>query len=146
MMKKKLLPLALMFVSVTGMAGEFSVTKTERPNAIFKSGVKAFSMHRLNNRDYPTGASMYMSQLVGISFSATSFPQSIGETAEICWKQQDASEDCIPITPGSSGYTNHFNSLTFGYASFMMIKHSQTGGPNRSSPIGSDSITFHVRY
>lgn len=30
-MKKKLLPLALLFVSMSSVAGEFSVTKTQEP-------------------------------------------------------------------------------------------------------------------
>lgn len=145
MMKRKLLPLALMFVSISGVAAEASVTKTATPNSLSRISGKAISMHRVSGTDYPRGSSM-SAALVGVSWSATSYPQSIGEFAELCMKRQGEQEDCHSITPGSSGFTQVFNNSLLGYASYIMIKHGQTGGPARSLPAGSNSVTFHLSY
>jgi hypothetical protein len=84
--------------------------------------------------------------LLGVSWSATSYPQSTGEFAELCMKRQGEQEDCHPIAPGSTGFTQVFNNSLLGYASYIIIKHGQAGGPARSLPAGINSVTFHLSY
>ena len=143
-MKKKLLPLALVFVSMSGMAADYAITKTATPYSIMGT-VRGHSMHRVMGQDYPRGY-RYEPALVGISWNATVFPKSTGVTAELCMNRQGASENCMPITPGSNGYTQYFNHGVLGYTTNMIIRHTQEGGPARSVPAGSNSVTFHIRY
>lgn len=142
---KKLLPVALMFVSVAASAAEFSVTKSQKPNDIFRTGTAAFSMHRISGTDYPLSAA-FRSNLKSIAWTSTFYPQSTGEEASLCNRRTNGAEICIPITKGASGSTDYFNNLNFEYAGYFMIKHTQAGGPMRSQPIGNDSLTFHMSY
>lgn len=79
-MKKKLLPLVLVFVSMSGVAAEFAVTKSATPGSLSRTSGKAISVHRISGTDYPRGSSI-SAALVGISWNSTSYPQSTGETA-----------------------------------------------------------------
>lgn len=142
---KKLLPFALMFVSVAASAADYSVAKSQRPNSIFRTGTAAFSMHRLSVTDYPVNAA-FRSNLKSIAWTSTFYPQSTGEKASLCNRRTNGTEICIPITQGASGSTDYFNNLTFEYAGYFMIKHTQAGGPMRSQPYGNDSLTFNMSY
>lgn len=143
-MKKKLMPLALVFVSLSGVAADFAITKTATPYSMLGTA-RGHSMHRIMGHEYPRG---YASRpaLVGVSWRATSFPQSVGEKAELCMNGSGGGQDCIPITPGSSGHTEYFNTQSLVYTDNMIIRHSHESGPMRSQPAGSNSVTFHIRY
>lgn len=143
---KKLAPLALLLVSAACQANDYSVTTTRTPTSINGPGHSAFSRHQLRLADYPRGAANN-SRLRKISWTATSFPESVGERANLCFRRNGINDsDCISITPGVSGSTERFNSLGFSYASDVMIRHSAESGPWQSKPAGPEIVNFHLTY
>lgn len=103
-------------------------------------------MHRIMGNEYPTPSSMTGARLSAVSWTAASYPQSTGEQAELCLQRVGNAPECYDITPGMSGRYNFSAMYPWGYASYIMIKHSHTGGPRVSRPLGSDSVTFHMSY
>ncbi|MBC3954849.1 hypothetical protein [Pseudomonas triticifolii] len=143
---KKLLPVALLFVSVASVAADFSVTTTRTPTSIMGPGHSAFTRHQLRLSEYARGAAMN-SRLRGISWSATIFPESTGEEAKICYRRDGVNETaCRAITPGERDSTDAFNHLGFSYATDVLIKHKAANGPWKSNPVGPESVTFHLTY
>jgi hypothetical protein len=143
MMKKKLMPLALLFVSLSGVAAEFSVTKSSTPYPI-SGGARGHSMHKLMSPDYPTGQAMMNAHIKGISWNIASYPQSRGERAELCISRGGLSLDCEDIQPGSVGYLP--KSEHWPYTAYILIRHKHESGPSVSRPSGVDSVTFHMSY
>ncbi|NBB12522.1 hypothetical protein [Pseudomonas sp. SLFW] len=144
-MNKKLLPLALVFVSMSGMAAEMSVTKTGTPGPLSRISGKQTTVHRVGVTDAPATVRRN-GAIVGVSWSLASYPQSVGEQVEICMNRLGAQEDCRFITPGTRGTTHEFDHPVLGYATFITIKHSQKSGPPLSHPVGVDAVTFHIKY
>lgn len=144
-MNKKLLPLGLMLLSLSSVAAEFSVTKTSTPYPI-SGGARGHSLHRLMSTDYPTGQSMHAARLRAVSWTATSYPQSTDEKAELCLQRQGGTLECEYITPGASGTLPIPDVGAWGYSSHIIIRHSHASGPYPSRPLGSDSVTFHMSY
>ena len=143
---KKLLPVALLFVSVASVAADFSVTTTRTPINIMGPGHNAFTRHQLKLSEYPRGAAM-SSRLRRPSWSATVFPESTGETAEICYRRGGVhNSHCEPITPGLSGSTELFNKYGYSYATDVLIRHRAEEGPWSSKPLGTESVTFHLSH
>lgn len=143
---KKIAPLLVLLVSAASQAGDYSVTTTRTPTFINGPGHSAFSRHQLRLADYPRGAANN-SRLQKISWTATSFPESTGEQAKICFRRGGVHESsCIQIDPGMPGDTDQFNSLGFSYASDVLIKHQAVNGPWQSKPVGPETVTFHLTY
>ncbi|MCF5735323.1 hypothetical protein ACTACH_10380 [Pseudomonas syringae] len=143
---KKIAPLLVLLVSAASQAGDYSVTTTRTPTFINGPGHSAFSRHQLRLADYPRGAANN-SRLQKISWTATSFPESTGEQAKICFRRGGVHESsCIQIDPGMPGDTDQFNSLGFSYASDVLIKHQAVNGPWQSKPAGPETVTFHLTY
>ena len=144
MMKKKLLPLALMFVSVTGMAGEFSLTKSKAPHRIIVSpgmGGAAFPIGYMDTRPRTSYT------LESIEWSTTGFPQSVGETVQLCYGSGGNPDDCDSIAPNSSGTSYRFRGKTFRAGSMAVIRHSSAvGGARNSQPSGEDWVRFNLSY
>ncbi|RML18070.1 hypothetical protein ALQ99_100822 [Pseudomonas syringae pv. lapsa] len=143
---KKIAPLLVLLVSAASQAGDYSVTTTRTPTFINGPGHSAFSRHQLRLADYPRGAANN-SRLQKISWTATSFPESTGEQAKICFRRGGVHESsCIQIDPGMPGDTDQFNSFGFSYASDVLIKHQAVNGPWQSKPAGPETVTFHLTY
>ncbi|MBI6708552.1 hypothetical protein YA0599_10000 [Pseudomonas syringae] len=143
---KKIAPLLVLLVSAASQAGDYSVTTTRTPTFINGPGHSAFSRHQLRLADYPRGAANN-SRLQKISWTATTFPESTGEQAKICFRRGGVHESsCIQIDPGMPGDTDQFNSLGFSYASDVLIKHQAVNGPWQSKPAGPETVTFHLTY
>ncbi|RMU63457.1 hypothetical protein ALP25_100861 [Pseudomonas syringae pv. syringae] len=143
---KKIAPWLVLLVSAASQAGDYSVTTTRTPTFINGPGHSAFSRHQLRLADYPRGAANN-SRLEKISWTATSFPESTGEQAKICFRRGGVHESsCIQIDPGMPGDTDQFNSLGFSYASDVLIKHQAVNGPWQSKPAGPETVTFHLTY
>ncbi|NAO33770.1 hypothetical protein EIG75_22150 [Pseudomonas syringae] len=143
---KKIAPLLVLLVSAASQAGDYSVTTTRTPTFINGPGHSAFSRHQLRLADYPRGAANN-SRLQKISWTATSFPESTGEQAKICFRRGGVHESsCIQIDPSMPGDTDQFNSLGFSYASDVLIKHQAVNGPWQSKPAGPETVTFHLTY
>lgn len=142
---RKLLPVALLFVSMSGVAAEFSVTKSMAPFSIYKPGYKGISVHQVMGVDYPRGAKT-VSRLKSISWSTTLYPNATDETVELCYLALGTVETCRPISPNSSGETKEFNHLPYEYVTRVIIKHSIKSGPLNSKPAGQDSVRFNLSY
>ncbi|QGG77306.1 hypothetical protein N028_18870 [Pseudomonas syringae USA011] len=143
---KKITPLVFLLVSTASQAADYSVTTTRTPTFINGPGHSAFSRHQLRLADYPRGAANN-SRLQKISWTATTFPESVNERANLCFRRGGVHDsDCISITPGVPGSTERFNSLGFSYASDVMIRHSAESGPWQSKPAGPETVTFHLTY
>lgn len=140
---KRLLPAALLFVSVAGVAGEFSYTKSVMPPSIIKPGSgTATSMHTMPFQGYPRGA-YGISRLASVSWNTTFFPTNTGETVELCvqtWRVID----CRPIAPNAAGNTP-FN-VPFEISTQVLVRHSTTHGPRGSRPAGRNTVTLHFKY
>ncbi|WP_183132068.1 hypothetical protein [Pseudomonas syringae group genomosp. 3] len=145
-MMKNIVPLVLLLVSAASQAADYSVTTTRTPTTINGPNHNAFSRHQLRLADYPQGAAN-KSRLRKLSWTATTFPQSNGEEARICFRSEGVHESgCIQIDPGMPGDTDHFNGLGFSYASDVLIKHKAKDGPWQSKPAGPETVTFHLTY
>ncbi|NAT15072.1 hypothetical protein CU666_22270 [Pseudomonas syringae pv. actinidifoliorum] len=143
---KGLLPVILLFASAASQAVDYSVTTTRTPTTINGPGHNAFSRHQLRLSDYPRGAANN-SRLRKISWTATSFPQSVAERANICFRIRGVHDaECITIIPGAPGSSESFNNLGFSYASDVIIRHNAESGPWQSKPLGSETVTFHLTY
>ncbi|MCF5468316.1 hypothetical protein [Pseudomonas syringae] len=143
---KNVAPLILLLVSAASQAADYSVTTTRTPTSINGPGHSAFSRHQLKLSDYPRGAANN-SRLRKLSWTATSFPQSTGEEAKICFRREGVHESsCIQIDPGMPGDTDYFNNSGFSYASDVLIKHKAASGPWQSKPAGPETVTFHLTY
>ncbi len=143
---KRLLPVILLFASAASQAVDYSVTTTRTPTTINGPGHNAFSRHQLKLSDYPRGAANN-SRLRKVSWTATSFPQSVGERANICFRLRGVHDaECITIIPGTPGSSESFNNLGFSYASDVIIRHNAESGPWQSKPLGPETVTFHLTY
>jgi hypothetical protein len=80
---KKMLPVALFFISLSGVAAEFTVTTSEIPRAISRPGVDAFSSHYLKALEFPRGV-FPSARIKSISWSTAGYPDSTGVTAKLC--------------------------------------------------------------
>lgn len=142
---KKLLPLALLFVSVSAMAGEFSVVKSKSPG-VNRPGPASFTIHRPTFADYPRGA-YGQTKIKYIDWSTANYPASPGMTVELCFRATPGRDsDCEVIAPGAFGRSHKFSGQSFWYASDVLIRHQTTAGPSNSRPVGQDSVTFHFTY
>ncbi|MFJ5296825.1 hypothetical protein ACIQAL_09900 [Pseudomonas sp. NPDC088368] len=143
-MNKKLLPLALVFVSMSGMAGEFSVTKSKMPYRIVVSpgaGGASFPIGYMDTRP----RAMYT--LESIDWSTTGFPQSVGERVELCYASGSNPDSCEEIAPNSSGTSYRFKGELFRPGSIAVIRHwSAAGGARNSQPSGEDRVRFNLSY
>ncbi|RMO39174.1 hypothetical protein ALQ43_05019 [Pseudomonas savastanoi pv. glycinea] len=143
---KKLVPLLLLFLSSASQSADYSVTTTRTPTTINGPRHNAFSRHQLRLSDYPRGAANN-SRLRKISWTATSFPDSKGERANLCFRTTGVHDiDCVTIIPGAPGSTELFNNLGFSYASDVIIRHNAESGPWQSKPLGAETVTFHLTY
>lgn len=144
MMIKKLLPLALVVVSMAGVAGEHSVTKSKMPHRIIVSpgiGGASFPIGFVDTRP----RSSYT--LDSIQWSTTGFPQSMGETVELCYGSGGNPDECEAIAPNSSGTTYRFRGKRFGAGSIAVIRHYSSAGTVRNiQPSGEDWVRFNLSY
>jgi hypothetical protein len=142
---KKMLPVALFFISLSGVAAEFTVTTSEMPRAISRPGVDAFSSHYLKALEFPRGV-FPSARIKSISWSTASYPRSTGEKVKLCLGITLQEELCENITPNSQGPSNYFNGRLFQYAYGMKFRHSAEGGERFSRPSGRDSLTITFTY
>lgn len=143
---KKLMPLALLFVSVSAMAGEFTVVKSKSPDTMVNAGRATFTMHRPTFSDYPRG-SYGQTRIKYIEWRRASYPSSPDATAELCFRPTPGrDENCEDITYGTFGRVDKFNNMSFWYASDVIIRHKSKNGPRNSRSVGMDSVIFHFTY
>jgi hypothetical protein len=144
MMKKKLMPLALVFVSLSGVAGEYSVTMADTPNLITIPGGTGLSVYTVRSTDIQ---SRTLAKVVSIDWNTTGYPQSIGENVEICFRVLGGRTICEPIAPNSSGTVYSFAGQSFYPGAGVNIRHTtQVGGARNSRPSGQDMVRFNLRY
>jgi hypothetical protein len=142
---KKVLPIALLFVSLSGVAAEFTVTTTGRPDVISRPGVGAFSFHRLRAKDFPREA--YPSaRIKSISWSTTQYPRSTNESAKLCLGISASQELCEDIRANASGQSRLLVGQLYQYAYGIWIRHAAEEGPRFSRPSGTDSLTITLTY
>jgi hypothetical protein len=139
---RTLLPVVLLFVSVAGVAGEFSVTKTMSPGFVYKPPTKGISVFRVQGTDYPRGAKT-VSTLNRVDWSTTWYPNGTTEKVEICLVYS-SQYDCETIRANSTGYTTF--STPFRYASFVVIRHEFETSVLNSKPAGQDTVRFNLSY
>lgn len=143
---KKLMPLALLFASVSAMAGDFTVVKSKRPDTMVNPGRATFTMHRPAFSDYPRGA-YGQTKIKYIEWRTASYPASPDATAELCFRPTPGKEEiCERISSGAFGSSNRFNNMSFWYASDVIIRHRSETGARNSRPVGMDSVIFHFAY
>lgn len=142
---KKMLPVALFFISLSGVAAEFTVTTSEIPRAISRPGVDAFSSHYLKALEFPRGV-FPSARIKSISWSTAGYPDSTGVTAKLCLGVAASEEICEDIRSASVGDSSVLNGQLYRYAYGMRIRHSSTGGPRFSRPSGKDSLTITFTY
>lgn len=145
-MMKKLMPLALLFVSVSAFAGEFTVVKSKSPDTMINPGRATFTIHRPTFGDYPRGA-YGQTKIKYIEWRRASYPASPDTTAELCFRPTPGREEiCEDINSGTFGRVDKFNNMSFWYASDVIIRHKSEAGARNSRPVGMDSVTFHFTY
>ncbi|SDH42390.1 hypothetical protein [Pseudomonas abietaniphila] len=143
-MNKKLLPFALLFVSVSGMAGQASVTKVDTPNRIVLPGGTGLSVYTIGSRDMQ---GQTIAKIDSIEWSTTGYPRSIGEAVELCFRTYGAGTRCVPIAPNSYGVSYDFNDESFYPGAGVNIRHTTTAGSARNSqPSGQDTVRFNISY
>jgi hypothetical protein len=143
-MDTRFLPLLLILTSVSAMAGEYSVTKVDTPNRIVVPGGTGLSVYTIGSRDIH---SRHFGSVSSIEWSTTSYPQSVGEKAELCFRVFKGETRCVPIAPNSSGVSHDFINESFWPGAGLNIRHTtQAGGARNSKPAGQDTVTFNVMY
>ncbi len=139
---RTLLPAVLFFVSMAGVAGEFSVTKSASPGFVYKPPIRGVSVFHVLLNDYPRGA-MTVSTLNRVDWSTTGYPNGTNEKVEICLVNLPR-YDCKPIRANSTGNTQF--STPFRYASFVIIRHKFESTETNHYPVGQDAVRFNLSY
>ncbi len=139
---RTLLPAVLLFVSMAGVAGEFSVTKSASPGYVYKAFTRGVSVFRIQGNDYPRGAKT-VSALNRVNWSTTYYPKATVERAQICLVNIGR-EECQPIQANSTGSTQF--STPFRYESFVVIRHKFESTEANHNPAGRDTVTFNLSY
>ncbi|MDB6141394.1 MAG: hypothetical protein JWP80_438 [Pseudomonas sp.] len=139
---RTLLPAVLLFVSVAGVAGEFSVTKSMSPGSIYKPPQRGVSVFHVQGNDYPRGAKT-VSTLNRVDWSTTLYPTATNEKVEICLVYF-GKYDCQRIGLNMTGTTTF--STPFRYASFVVIRHKLETSVLNSRPAGQDTVRFNFSY
>jgi hypothetical protein len=139
---RTLLPAVLLFVSVSGVAGEFSVTKSNSPGHVYKPPTRGLSIFNMRPGDYPRGAEG-VSILKSIDWNTTMYPSALSEGAEICLVYF-SQYDCKAIRPNSSGSTP-FNAR-FRFTTMVMIRHSMKANVTNLNPAGQDMVKLNFSY
>jgi hypothetical protein len=139
---RTLLPAVLLLVSMAGVAGEFSVTKSAAPRSIYKPDIRGISVVNVPGGDYPRGA-MMVSRLKSVDWSTTWYPNSTGETADICLVY-GGHYDCENIQANSTGSTTF--KTPYRYSSLVVIRHKTKAGVINSNPAGKDVVRFNFSY
>jgi hypothetical protein len=141
-MDVRYLSLVLMFASVSAMAGEYSVTMVDTPNRITVPGGVGLSVYSIGSRETRRQLS---GKVVSIEWSTTSYPQSVGEEVELCFRVYKGETPCVPIAPGTSGISYEFQGESFFPGAGVNIRHkTKEGGQRNSRPSGQDRIKFNV--
>ncbi len=148
--------LAALVMSVSGAvhAAEGRITKSAAPNAVLVLSNSntmpgtGFVIFSVLNSDFPSSTALDPKQLVDIQWSATYYPDSIGEIVELCYQRTFSSpEDCRRIRPNSSGTLLDFSGEFIGYVSRIKIYHRVLGGtPRYTRPAGVDSVVLRYKY
>jgi hypothetical protein len=141
-MDVRYLSLVLMFASVSAMAGEYSVTMVDTPNRITVPGGTGLSVYSIGSRETRRQQS---GKVVSIEWSTTSYPQSVGEEVELCFRVYRGDTRCVPIEPGTTGINHEFKGESFFPGAGLNIRHTtKAGGVRNSRPSGQDKVTFNV--
>lgn len=136
-----------MFANDLVFAVEKVIVKTKTPPAIIvvTKGGSAMSQFSLLSAEFPNQSSFKSKKLKGIAWRSTSYPQSFGETVELCYHRPYSIHpmSCTALTPNASGVLVKYNNERFGAGVKVIIRHRVVGGgPRVSYPQGSDSLTF----
>jgi hypothetical protein len=147
---KKMIAVALVFVSVNGFATERFLAKSVTPTRIVlaKDGV-GLAQFSVMSRDFPERhVFLAPKSLKSISWESTYYPDNLNETEKICYFQALSirPDHCKVIQKNSSGSTEEFNSFIFDRHASVMIKHEVKGGKDRGAPAGMDKIVIHYSY
>lgn len=143
---RTLLPAVLLFVSVAGVAGERSVTKSVAPYMLTR-GIAGHSMFTVRSTDLP-GVGLRDPILTSVQWNTTWFPSSQNEKATICYWRPGSVQDlgCKEIAPNSSGITFDYNAERFATGATIIIRHKADYAKTISNPAGRDTVTFNYRY
>jgi hypothetical protein len=144
---RALLPAVLLFVSVAGVEGERSVTKSGVPSSMFRPGMAGISMFHVLSADF-RGIGLADTTLTSIDWDTTGYPSSSGEKVEICYRRPASGTDthCKEIAANSTGRIEEFNVHRFAPGAAIVIKHRASVGPMNSRPAGRNTVTFNFRY
>lgn len=144
---RTLLPAVLLFVSVAGVAGEMSVTKSGVPSLMFRPGMAGISMFHVLSADM-TGSHWGNPTLTSIDWNTTGFPSSSGERVEICYRRPatGVDTDCEPIRANAFGTIYKFNAHRFAAGASIIIRHRADAGPMNSRASGQNTVRFNFSY
>jgi|GEM_PF-3012674 len=141
---KKILPLALLFVSVSSVAVDRSWTKTDTPSRmLFSSFATLSNFTPLASELRGKGLGEYP-KITSVEWASTYYPGSVGETVELC--QITGKKECERIMPDSFGMTRKFNKLTFTNTTFFVIRHAREAGEINTLPAGRERVVVHYTY
>lgn len=150
---KKFLLLALLSVSASSFATDFTIIKTVNPPimTVYSIGSgSSLSQFYLSSSDFPSGTLGATKTLYSIDWTTASYPIIGGaETLDLCYYQPYTSSPagCITVFPNSSGSTTAFNNYRFGNGSSLIITHRVTGTTqNIYYPSGKESVAFKYKY
>lgn len=144
---RRLLPAVLLFVSVAGVAGEMSVTKSGVPSTMFRPNVAGISMFHVTSADM-RGSHWGDPKLTSIEWSTAGYPSSTGEWIDICYQRpaSGTDTDCERVAPNSSGTIYKFNAHRFAAGAAIVIRHRAVQGPMHSRAAGRNTVRFNFSY
>lgn len=146
---KRLLPLLFVLASAPSFAINASITKTGKPPIVAVStGGSGSTRLYISSSDFPAGTLSMSKTLLGIDWTTTSYPSSPNETVQLCYYRPYTANPvaCHAITRNSTGTDIGFNNQTFAPGVEVEIRHTINGGPQPTSPAGTDSVTFRYSY
>ncbi|WP_397451805.1 hypothetical protein [Pseudomonas sp. NA-150] len=145
---RTLLPAVLLLVSVSGaVMADQSITRSVTPFSITRPGVAGGAMYTMRMADFP-GRGWKTPRLNSIQLRTTYFPNSIGETVEVCFMSvsQRGLNNCIDASPNALIKIERFNTQRFDVGVSLYVRHHAQDGKQNSRPAGQDTMTFNYSY
>jgi hypothetical protein len=144
---RTLLPAVLFFVSMAGLAGEQTFTKSGVPSAMFGPSIPGVSTFDVTPADL-RGSHSGDPKLTSIDWSTAAFPSSTGEWIEMCYQRPGSGTDtdCERVEPNALGRTYKFNGHRFAAGAALVIRHRAVDGPMQGRAAGQNTVTFNYSY